>query len=179
MALLKNKWLWLAVFGILLSGGLVLVAVGYLGLLVYSGLVSGTPVVEVLLELAVPFLGSLSVLLVVFTLSVSGALWIVVRNASLPQSDRVATLVERLEYEYSPLPPVGLSEFLSPPEPTATERAERALADLKQQYVEGQLTEAEFERKVDRLVANDSIDEARAARERTRLVETDSRKRGG
>lgn len=50
----------------------------------------------------------------------------------------------------------------------AEEQAEQVLAELKQQYVAGQISDAEFERKVDRLVANDSLDEAQAARKRTR-----------
>lgn len=40
---------------------------------------------------------------------------------------------------------------------------------MKQQYVAGEISEAEFERKVDRLVANDSLDGAEAARERQRV----------
>lgn len=51
--------------------------------------------------------------------------------------------------------------LLTPPEPSADEQAEQALAELKRQYVDGEIAEAEFERKVDRLVANGSIDEVR------------------
>ncbi|WP_222920161.1 SHOCT domain-containing protein [Natrinema sp. SYSU A 869] len=171
MGLLRNKWLWLSVLGVLVSGGLLLAVVGYLGILVYSGLASGTPIVTRLLEIAVPVLTAVTLLVGLLAVSTVGVLWVLVQNASLPRSDRMATLAERLEREYTPLQHLGLSEFLSPPEPSADERAEQALADLKQQYVAGDLTEAEFERKVDRLVANDSIDEARAARERNRIVD--------
>jgi len=63
---------------------------------------------------------------------------------------------------------------LAPPEPSADERAEQALVALQQQYVDGGLTEAEFERRVVRLVTNHSIDEACAARERRRAIDADA-----
>lgn len=170
MGLLKNKWLWISLVGVLLSGVLSLVATGYLGLLVYSSLLSGTPIVEILLGIAVPVLVGGAFLGGLFVLSSVGALWVFVQNASLPRSKRVATLVGHLERKYSPLRVLGLSELLTPPEPTPEERADQALAELKQQYVTGEITETEFERKVDRLVATDSIDEARATRERNRIV---------
>ena len=171
MALLRNKWLWASLLGVVLSGGLLLVVIGYLGLIVYSGLANGTPIVAVLLDIAVPLLVSVVFLVALLIFSGIGMLWVVVQNASIPRSERIAILAERVEREYSPLRVLGLSEFLSPPEPSADEHAEQALADLKQQYVDGKITEAEFERKVDRLVANESIDEVRAAHERKQVRE--------
>ncbi|MFH5801087.1 SHOCT domain-containing protein [Haladaptatus sp. CMAA 1911] len=171
MALHKNKWLWVSMLGLLLSGGLLLVVVGYLALVVYMGMVSGTPIVDSLLNIAVPTIITVAVLVVIFTLSSVGALWTIAQNASLPRSTRLGKLVEHLERKYSPLGPTGLSDTLTPPEPSAEEQTERALANLKQQYVNGDITEREFEQKVDRLVSNDSIDEVRARRERQRVVE--------
>jgi hypothetical protein len=156
-----------------LSGGLLLV-VGYVGLVVYSGLVSGTSIVSTLVDIAVPTLGGVAVLVVLFVVSVVGGLWVLVQNASVPRNARIASLADRVEREYSPLGPVGLAELLMPPEPSADERAEQALATLKQQYVDGEITEAEFERRVDRLVRNDSIDEVRAARERRLAIDADT-----
>ncbi|MFC6726256.1 SHOCT domain-containing protein, partial [Halobium palmae] len=78
---------------------------------------------------------------------------------------------ERAERAYPPLRTLGLSDRLSPPEPSAEERARRTLEVLKRQYVEDEIGEAEFERRVDRLVANESIDEVEASRERRRVVE--------
>ncbi|MDS0473590.1 SHOCT domain-containing protein [Natrinema sp. 1APR25-10V2] len=177
MGVFRNKWLWLSVLGVLLSGGLLLVVVGYLALVVYSGLVTGAPIAATLLEIALPVLAVVTLLVAVLAVSSVGALWVFVRHASLPRSERVASAAERLEREYSPLRMLGLSEFLSPPEPSPEERADRALADLKERYVDGDITEAEFERRVDRLVANESIDEARAARERRRVVDEETRHR--
>lgn len=169
MALLRNKWLWASLLGVVLSGGLLLVVLGYLGLIVYSGLMNGTPLVAVLLDIAVPVLVSVVFLVALLILSGISLLWIIVQNASIPRSERIATLLERVERKYPPLRILGLSDFLSPPKPSADERAEQALAELKQQYVDGEITEAEFERKVDRLVANESIDEVRAAHERKQV----------
>lgn len=174
MALLENRLFWLSVLGVALSGGLLLLAVGYLGLLVYTGLVSGTPIVEILLTIAGPVLVGGAVLLVLLTVSGVGLVWALVQSATLPQSDRLASLADRLEREYPPLRMAGLSELLAPPEPSAEERAEQALAELKRQYVNGEITEAEFERKVDRLVANESIDEARARSERETVIDDES-----
>lgn len=168
MSLVRNKWLWVALLGVLLSGGLLVLTVGYVAVVAYSALVSTTSLVGVLLDIAVPVLVALAVLLTVFVGSGIGLLWVLVRHASV-RSERVASLAERVEREYPPLRAVGLSDVLAPPEPSAEEQAEAALADLKQQYVEGEISEAEFERKVDRLVATDSIDEARAAAERREL----------
>lgn len=175
MALLRNKWLWASLLGVVLSGGLLLVVIGYLGLIVYSGLANGTPIVDVLLDIAVPVLVSVVFLVAMLILSGVAMLWVIVQNASIPRSERIAILVERVEREFPPLRVLGLSEFLSPPEPSADEQAEQALADLKQQYVDGEITEAEFERKVDRLVTNESIDEVRAAHERKQVREDTSR----
>jgi Short C-terminal domain len=174
MALHKNKRLWAFMLGALLSGGLLLAVVGYLGLVVYMGIVSGTPIVESLLNIAVPTIITVAVLAVIFTLSSVGALWTVAQNASLPRSTRLGKLVEGLEHKYSPLKPIGLSDTIKPPEPSAEKQAEQALANLKQQYVNGEITEQEFERKVDRLVSNDSIDEVRARREQQQVVEETS-----
>lgn len=173
MALHKNMRLWLAAAGALLSGGLLLVVVGYVGVVVYSVLVSGTPIVSTLLGIALPVIASTALLLVLLVASVIGMLWVLVQNASLPRSERIAGVAERVEREYAPLRILGLSEFLTPPEPSDDERAEAALDTLKRQYVDGEITEREFERKVDQLVSNDSIDESRAARERTRVRNAD------
>lgn len=174
MALLKNKLLWVSLLGVVLSGGLLVVVVGYLGLVVYTGVMTGTPIVGELLDVAVPTIVAVALLVVLLVLSGFGVVWTLVRNASLPKSARVASLAGRLEREYAPLRTLGLSDLFAPPEPSADERAERALADLKRQYVDGEISEAEFERKVDGLVANDSIDEVRAARERRRVVADDA-----
>lgn len=174
MKLLERKLLWIAVLGVVLSGAALLAVIGYVGLVAYSALVTGTPIVELLLDIAVPFLVAVVVLVGLLAASGIGVLWALAARASRFRSDRAARIAEYLEREYPPLRVLGLSDLIAPPEPSAEERAERALADLKRQYVEGSITEAEFERKVDRLIETESIDEARAVRERDRVVESES-----
>ena len=174
--MLKDKLLWASALGLVLSGGLLVLGAGYLALVVYTGLATGTPLVGVLLDIAVPVLGGVTLLFVLLVASGAGVAWALVRNASVPRSERLARLAERAEREYSPLRMLGLSELLAPPEPSAEEQAEQALESLKQQYVDGELSEIEFERRVDRLVSNESLDEARAAREHERAVERESRR---
>ena len=137
MGIFTNRLFWLSLFGLFASGGLLLAGLGYVALVVYSGLVSGTPIVTILLDLAVPVVGGVAVLLVVFSLSCIALLWVLVQNVSLPRSDWLGRMAERLERQYPPLRTIGLADLLTPPEPTAEERAEQALAELKQQYVAG------------------------------------------
>lgn len=73
----------------------------------------------------------------------------------------VAALVDR---KYPKLG--GLSDHVASLETSP----EEALDDLKCRYVAGELDEAAFERKLDRLVANTSIDSVRAARERKAVL---------
>jgi len=178
MSLPKNKLLWASLLGVLLSGGLLLLAGGYLGLVVFAGVLSGTPVVDLLLDVAVPALTGVGFLLAALIVSGVALTWTLVRSASrwvrrlsLPKSRRASTFLAWIEYAVPPLRGAGLSDRVAPPEPSPGERAERALADLKRRYVDDEITEAEFERKVDRVVATESTGEVRVARERDRLVD--------
>ncbi|QLG27979.1 SHOCT domain-containing protein [Halorarum halophilum] len=171
MGWLRTNLLWISLVGLLVSGGLLLVVVGFLGLVVYSALGTGTPIVGELLDVAAPVLAVTSVLLVATVLSGVGFVWALLRRASVPRSSRLAALADRIEREYPPLRPFGLSDALAPPKPSAEEQSANALAELKRQYVDGELSEREFERKVDRLVANESVDEARAERERRAVLD--------
>lgn len=151
-----------------------LTVVGYAGLVTYSALRTGTPIVGVLLDLAVPYLLLVAGLVVICVLSGLGlAVGTVdrVSGTSLPRSARLQSALEAVERTVPALSPLGLSRAVGPPDPSAEEQAERALAALKQQYVAGRIDEQEFERKLDRLVTNESIDDVRAARERERTLE--------
>ena len=171
MGWLRSNLLWLSLVALLVSGGLLLVVVGSVGLVVYSALGTGTPIVGELLDIALPVLAVTAVLLVATVVSGVGFVWGLLRRASLPRSRRLASVAGRVEREYRPLRVLGLSDLLSPPEPSAEERAADALEELKRRYVDGELDEREFERRVDRLVANESIDEARAERERRAVLD--------
>lgn len=73
----------------------------------------------------------------------------VLRSKSLPKSSRIAGLVERLEHEYPVLRRFDAAERF---EPTTEDRADR----LKQRYVEGEISEQEFEREMDRILDDES-----------------------
>jgi len=171
MSLPKNKPLWGSLLGLLVSGSLLFLAVSYLGLVVVAGLLSSAPLVDVLLDVAVPALLGIALLVTLLIASGVGFVWALVRSVSVPTSPRLASVVDRIERAYPPLESLGLSDRLAPPQPTPEERAERALSELKRRYVDGEITDAEFERNLDRLVADESPDDPRTVRGRARSVE--------
>lgn len=73
----------------------------------------------------------------------------VLRNTSLHRSDRLVSIVERLEHEYPVLRQFDVSKKV---EPTSEDRR----AELKERYVAGEITEEEFERKMEGLMDEDS-----------------------
>ena len=157
----RTDLLALSAVGLLSSLALFVLVVGYAALVFVAAVLGGAPVVPTLLELAVPYL-LLAGLLVVTAVG-SGVVLAreAVRRASLPESDRLAGAARLLEQVYPPLASVGLSDRLAPPEPSPEERAERELAALRRRYVAGELTEAEFERELERLAAeyaDDGVD---------------------
>lgn len=166
MGWLRNNAFVVSLGTLLVSGTLLVVVFGYVGLVVYSALATGVSMVGVLSELAIPYLPLVAILLVVVVLSAIAVGWGILRRLSIPRSERLGTAAERAEQRYPVLDGLGLSELVSPPEPTA----EDALEDLKRRYVAGELDEATFERKLDRLVTNDSVDDVRAARERETVL---------
>lgn len=143
----------------------VLLATAALGLLsvlsVLAAPPSSGPLLFVLLDAAAPYLvasafvGMLSFLLLV-GLVVAG-----VRRASLPRDERLARLARLVERHSSEARQVGLAERF---EPTTEDRIE----ELKQQYVEGEITELEYERRLQDLMADDSVSDERVRRERNR-----------
>ena len=187
----RNDLLALSVVGLLSSLALFVLVVGYAAVVFVAAILGGAPIVPTLLELAVPYL--LFAGLLVVTAVGSGVVLAreAVRRASLPESDRLAGLARFLEQVYPPLASLRLSDRLAPPAPSPEERAERELAALQRRYVAGELTEAEFERQLERLAAeyaDDGVDigaldvdaDAPAADERrsddidARLRETDA-----
>ncbi|MFU1782220.1 hypothetical protein ACM16X_12620 [Haloarcula japonica] len=73
------------------------------------------------------------------------------RRASVPKSQWVAGGLDRLESVVPPLASLGLSDVFAPPEPTTEERHEA----LTRRYVEGELSEAEYERELQALLGED------------------------
>ena len=166
MGWLRNNAFVVSLGVLLVSGTLLAVVFGYVGLVVYSALAQGASMVGVVSGLAFPYLPLVAVLLILTMLSALGVGWGILQRLSIPKSERLGIAAERAEQRYPALDGFGLSELLSPPEPST----EDALEDLKRRYVAGELDEAAFERKLDRLVANDSVDDVRAAREREAVL---------
>jgi uncharacterized membrane protein len=141
----------------LVFGSMLALVLGYVGLVLSSAFwsVSGQSVVGVLLDLAIPYLPIIAVLLIATIGSVVSLGWAVLRRLSLPRSDRLHSTAERIEQSSSILDTLSLSDFVAPPEPSEEEKLET----LKQQYVRGDISEAEFERKIDQLTASESMDD--------------------
>lgn len=164
----SGRFLFVAsLLGLFVSSALLVVVLGYLALVVYLALRTGTPIVEILLDLAVPYVPIVGILVVAVVISAVGFGWGLLQRASIPRSARLQSAFERIERRYAPIRALGLSDIVAPPEPTP----EEALANLKRQYVTGEIDERTFERKLDRLVRNDTVDDARAARERESTLE--------
>jgi len=171
MSLLKDKLLWGSLLGLFVSGSLLLFGVGYLGLVVVAGLLSGAPLVDLLLDVAAPaFLGT-ALLVTLLVASGVGVIRALARRVSMPTCPRLASVLGRIERAYPPLGTLGLSDRFAPPRPSPEERTEQALADLKRRYVDGEITEAEFERELDRLVADDPRSDVQVARGRNRSLD--------
>ncbi len=170
---IKNKTLlWTSLVGIVVSGGLLVAVGGYLALMVGLSIANGAPIIATLVDIAPPAIFGIGALLVVFGLSAVGLLWSFVQMASLPKSERLATLFDLAESHNSTVRSLGFADLLRPPQPTPEERTEQAIAELKQQYVNDEITEAEFEQKVNQLVGSERIDDTTTPRTRQETIET-------
>lgn len=134
----RRHWL---VFAALLVSTLLTVAVGGFGLGVGLLALLETGSLVAALSATLPWaVGALLLLLL------DGALlvWTVIealRRLSLPRDDRIAAAAERAESQLPLLRDLGLAERF---EPTPEQRRQ----ELKAQYVDGEITEAEYERRV-------------------------------
>ncbi|WP_115864920.1 SHOCT domain-containing protein [Halorussus litoreus] len=138
----------------LLLAGLVLSLFALVGVVAFGMLAvvsavlappAGTPLLVALLNAVVPyalagaFFGMLSLLLLIWTTAAA------VRRASMPRSERLASLARTAERHSSEARELGLAERF---EPTTEERIEA----LKAEYVDGEITEYEYEQRLQRLL---------------------------
>ncbi|SFG55100.1 hypothetical protein SAMN04488063_2387 [Halopelagius inordinatus] len=177
MGILRDRLFGLSVVVFLLSATLSVVVLGYGALVLASAFVTDASVVGALFELAVPWVALAAVSLLGTVFGSVGAVYALARRVSVPRGGRLHRLAAYAERACPPLRTLGLSEALSEPEPSPEEKAQDALEDLKRRYVAGEMDEREFERRVDRLVANDSVDGARAERKRREVLRDESRGR--
>ncbi len=122
---------------------------------------AGTPLLVAMLEAAAPFVAVVAMLGFVSLLLLVGLVVTAVRSASTPRSDRLARLARIVERYSSDARDLGLSEKL---EPTTEDRIDQ----LKQRYVEGELTELEYEQRLQDLMGDDDVSDERIRRERER-----------
>jgi hypothetical protein len=121
------------------------VGLGIVGVVATVGaLLGGGAVVQ---TFAVSLLGTLLLVGVDIVFSVA-LVRELARQASVPKSQRVAAGLAGLESVVPPLASLGLSDVFEPPEPTVEERHE----ELTSRYVEGELSEAEYERELQALL---------------------------
>ncbi|SDK04268.1 hypothetical protein SAMN05216226_11565 [Halovenus aranensis] len=154
--MVARHWLYFA--GFVLSG-IGVVGAGLLGVLdALSVLAGGVATGEELVVLRM--LGAAAewlVVAVVFGLLavvlLAGTVVSVLRNTSLYRSDRLVTVVERLEREYPILREFDAAERV---EPTTEDRKQ----ELRERYLDGEISDEEFERELDRLL-NEEDDSTR------------------
>jgi hypothetical protein len=151
MGLLDDRLLVGSLAGLVLSVALLVGVFGYVAVLAVAAVVPGGSGVDALLGVVFPAVLATAALVVSFLLSVVGLVVGVGRRLSVPKSERAAEAVGRVEAYSDTLASVGLSRRLAPPEPTVEER----LAALRERYVDGELSEQEFERRLREVVADD------------------------
>ncbi|WP_247729176.1 SHOCT domain-containing protein [Halovivax limisalsi] len=160
----SRHWLYFA--GAVLCG-LATVAVGLLGVVdalsvLSSGVYAGEEfVLLAMLGEAIEWLVALSVFGVLAVIFLAATVVSVLRNTLLHRDDRLVTIVDRLEREY---PALRQFDVASTVEPTTEDRK----AELKERYVDDEISEAEFEREMERLMDDSSTDHrSRSRTERT------------
>lgn len=141
----------------LVSSLVSVLVVGFGAVVVLSALLSGSLTLDFLVGLW-PLLLVLAVLVSTTVLSGLGLGWSAFSRLSVPSistrriTERLHPLVQTLEQHNATLASLSLSERVAPPEPPYEEK----LQQLKQQYVGGEINEAEFERRVERLTTVDT-----------------------
>lgn len=157
--------LWALVVGLVLVTCLLVAVVGVGA---WSALVSLGAPFEVFLANVLPWAVGAAVLGIVEFALLAGVAYLLVERADLSvrgRGGRLQTFAEQVESHNTLARSLGLSSVL---EPSPERKREDALDTLKRRYADGEVSDEEFERRLGRLLENDDVDEARAARERRR-----------
>ena len=150
--MVSRHWLYFGGFAIT---GVLLVGAGLMGTLealsVLSGGVyyGGESVLLAMLGAAAEWVVAVLALGLLAAVFLAATVVSVLRSASLPRSDRLASLVERLERESPVLRQLDVSKTVEP----STEDRKR---DLKERYVSGEIGDEAFEREMERLMDGES-----------------------
>jgi hypothetical protein len=168
MGWIRNHAFGLSLGMLLVSGGLLVLVVGYIGLLLFSAVETGASVVSVLSGLMIPYAPVVAVLLAI--LLVSGIVfswktlafgWRSMRRVTMPKSERLKNAAEHAEEKYPIFDALELAELVAPAESST----EDAIEDLKRQYIAGNLSENELEQRLNHLVAAESANSGRGTDE--------------
>jgi hypothetical protein len=149
---------WLYFSGFVVTA-ILLVGAGFVGIVEGLSALSGElPASEELILLTV-LRAAAQWVMVVLVLGVIAIIFLaatvvsILRTGSLPRDDRLVAVVEWLERQYPLLRRFDVSEKV---EPTTEDRRQ----ELKQQYVSGEMSEAEFERQLTQLMDDTSKEES-------------------
>lgn len=159
--MVARHWLY---FGGFVGSAILLVGAALMGILEgLSALSSGVPASEAFVLLAM--LGAAAewvvitlVLTLIATLFLVATVGSVLRGASLPRDDRLVSLVGRLERHYPILRQFDVSDRF---EPTTDDRKQA----LREQYVAGEISDGEFERRLAQLMDETTDDPSRSEHE--------------
>ncbi|USZ69026.1 SHOCT domain-containing protein [Halorussus salilacus] len=137
---------------------------------------SGASPLFVAVEAAAPFVAGLMLVGVLSVALFVATTVAAVRRASMPRSQRLARVARLVERVSEDAREFGLAERF---EPTHKER----LADLKRAYVEGEMTEWEYERRLETLLVEEGDPDERGVGDERRRRSSpkrgrESRKRG-
>ena len=170
--MISRHWLYFGGFvitGILLIGATLMGIVD--GLSALSGSVPASEEFALLaiLGAAAEWVMIVLVLGVVAVVFLAATVVSVLRTASLPRDDRLASIVEWIEQRYPIFRRFDVTEKVSP---TTEDRRQQ----LKDQYVSGEISDAEFEREMGQLM-NDASSKEKAQFRTETTIEADEKSR--
>lgn len=165
---------WLYFSGFVVTSILV-VGAGLIGLFEgLSALSGGVPASEEFILIAI-LSAAAEWVVAVIVLSLFAVLFLVatgvsiLRNASIPRDDRLVSVVQWLERQYPPLRKFDVSKHVAPT--TEDQRQE-----LKEKYISGEMSEAEFEQRLAQLMDDTPSEErSQAPSDSTIEIEDDTR----
>jgi hypothetical protein len=165
---------WLYFSGFVVTGILV-VGAGLIGLFEgLSALSGGIPASEEFILIAMLSAAAEWVIAVIVLGLLTGLFLVatgvsILRNASIPRDDRLVSVVQWIERQYPSLQKFDVSGRV---EPTTEERRQ----ELEEEYVSGEMSEAEFERRLAQLMDDTSSEErSQASTDSTIEIEDDTR----
>lgn len=160
--------LWALIVGLVVVTAL-LVAVAGIG--AWTALVSLGAPIDALLANVLPWAVGTAALATVELALLAGIAYLFVKRVSVDvrgRGGRLQSLAERAERQNALVRSLGLSSIL---EPSSERKREDALDALKRRYADGEVSDREFERRLERLLETDDVDAARVRRERERTRE--------